>query len=122
MTERVYRQDNLAVALERSRDTATLAWKGVSDNRYPGQFLNPIIDELVNELQNLEVTIDLRELEYMNSSTVTPLISLVKRLDVNSKLVRVLFLEVEWQRTHSNCMSAIARTLKNVRIERLSSV
>ncbi len=118
MSECVYRLDGLVLVVERVGGIATVLWKGVSDHRYPGQFLNPLIAELGQELENLEVTVDLRGLEYMNSSTVTPLIGLIKRLDANGKPVRVVFLDVEWQRTHSNCMSAIARTLKNVRIER----
>jgi anti-anti-sigma regulatory factor len=117
MSERVYQQDGLVFAVQQEAGTATVSWKGVSDSRFPGQFLNPLIQDCVEQLRDCEVTVDLSQLEYMNSATVMPLINLVKRLDGNGKPVRVLFLDVEWQRTHGNCMSAIARTLKNVRIE-----
>jgi hypothetical protein len=118
MTGCVHRQDGLVFSVERSGRTATICLKGVSDARYPGHFLNPLIEEWVDKLKDSEVTVDLRQLEYMNSATVMPIINMVKRLDVNGMPVRVLFLDVDWQRIHGNCMSAIARTLKNVRIER----
>lgn len=117
MRERVYRNENLTLVVTASGGTATVSWRGVSDSRFPAQFLGPIIDELGNDLQRLDVVIDLRELKYMNSSSVLPLIALIKRLDGNGKSVRVRFQNVDWQRTHHNCMSAMARTLKNVHIE-----
>jgi anti-anti-sigma regulatory factor len=118
MSQCVYKQDSLVFAVEQCDGTATICWKGVSDGRFPGQFLNPLIQEWAEKLKDVEVTVDLRQLEYMNSATVWPLLNLVKRLDANGKPVRVVFLDVEWQRIHGNCMSAIARTLKNVRVER----
>ena len=118
MTGCVHRQDGLVFAVEQSAGTATIGLKGVSDARFPGHFLNPLIEEWVDKLKGSEVTVDLRQLEYMNSATVMPIINMVKRLDANGMPVRVVFLDVDWQRIHGNCMSAIARTLKNVRVER----
>ncbi len=118
MTGCVHRQDGLVFSVERSDGAATVSLKGVSDARFPGHFLNPLIDEWVDKLKGSEVTVDLRQLEYMNSATVMPIINMVKRLDANGMPVRVVFLDVDWQRIHGNCMSAIARTLRNVRIER----
>jgi anti-anti-sigma factor len=118
MTGCVHTQDSLVFSVERSGATATIRLKGVSDARHPAHFLGPLIDEWVDQLKDCEVTVDLRQLEYMNSATVMPIINMVKRLDGNGMPVRVVFLDVDWQRIHGNCMSAIARTLKNVRVER----
>ena len=118
MTGCVHRQDGLVFAVEQSAGTATIGLKGVSDARFPSHFLNPLIEEWVERLKDSEVTVDLRQLEYMNSATVMPIINMVKRLDANGMPVRVVFLDVDWQRIHGNCMAAIARTLKNVRVER----
>ena len=120
MSEQVYEQDGFTWAVAQFRERATIAWRGVADNRYPGPFLDPLTEEWVSKLSDVEVTVDLRDLEFMNSATVTPLIKLVRRLDKNGKPVRVVFLDVEWQRIHGNCMSAIARTLTNVKVERQS--
>ena len=113
----VYEQDQLVVVVEVSGTSATVVWRGVSDARHPGRFLNPLTEKLTQQLHFAQVTVDVRQLEYMNSATVKPLVGLVKALDANGKSVRVLFSEVDWQRTHCNCMSAVARTLKNVSVE-----
>ena len=118
MSECVYRQDGLSLTLEQSAGTATITWKGVSDGRFPGRSLNPLFREWVEKLQGSKVVVDLTRLEYMNSATVMPLIQMVRQLDASAKQVRVLFLDVDWQRTHGNCMKAVARTLKNVQVER----
>ena len=113
----VYQRDGFVVAVEQSGEKATIAWKGVCDERVPGQFIGPLIEQWGETLKECEVTVDLRRLEYMNSAMVKQLINLVKRLDENGKSVTVLFLNVEWQRVHGSCMAAIARTLRNVRVE-----
>lgn len=119
MNERTYQHEGLTLVVRRLGSKATVLWQGVSDSRHPAQFLNPVIEELGDSLQNTDVTIDLRHLQYMNSSTVQPLIVMIRRLDANGRPVRVVFLDVDWQRTHRNCMSAMARTFKNVQIEKL---
>jgi anti-anti-sigma regulatory factor len=117
MSECVFRQDGFVFAVQESGEKATIAWKGVGDDRLPRQFLGPLIEQWGQKLKDSEVTVDLRQLEYMNSAMVMQLISLVKRLDANGKPVVVMFLNVEWQRVHGSCMAAIARTLENVRVE-----
>jgi anti-anti-sigma regulatory factor len=121
MNEQTYQHEGLTLVVRRLGTKATVLWQGVSDSRHPAQFLNPVIDELGDSLQNTDVTIDLRHLQYMNSSTVQPLIAMIRRLDANGRPVRVVFLDVDWQRTHRNCMSAMARTFKNVQIEKFQA-
>ncbi len=116
MSQQTYEYEGLVLEVERSAAKAQIRWKGVSDSRFPGRFLNPLIDALVREMQGAAVTVDLRRLQYMNSATVHPMVSLVKRLDENGMPITVLFDRTDWQKTHRNCMAAIARTLKNVTV------
>ncbi|MBN1611489.1 MAG: hypothetical protein JW940_32950 [Polyangiaceae bacterium] len=117
MSECLYQRDGFVFSVEQSGEKATVAWKGVCDDRSPSRFVSPLIEEWGEKLKECDVTVDLRQLEYMNSAMVMQLINLVKRLDQNGKTVTVLFLNVEWQRVHGTCMAAIARTLRNVRVE-----
>jgi hypothetical protein len=117
MSEWVYQRDGFVFSVEQSGDRATVAWRGVCDDRFPAHFVGPLIERWGPELRHCEVTVDLCQLEYMNSAMVMELINLVKRLDENGKPVTVRFLNVEWQRVHGSCMAAIARTLRNVRVE-----
>jgi anti-anti-sigma regulatory factor len=117
MTETRFEHEGLSVVVSRSKDEASVSWRGVSDSRNPAAFLNPIMKDLEKDLQNRHVTIDLSSLEYMNSATVTPLITGIKSFDSVARSVLVVFSDTDWQRTHVQCMRAIARTLKVVRIE-----
>ena len=117
MMEWVHEQDGLTIVVTKSGSSARVAWKGVSDARNPGAFLNPLLQSWTEKLKHSEVTVDLTGLDYMNSATVMPLITFIKHLDANGKPISLVFREIDWQRTHRNCMAALARTLTNVRVE-----
>jgi len=112
-----FEQDGLCIQMTRAAGHITVSWLGVSDSRSPAAFLNPVIEQITRSAGGSAVTVDFTRLEYMNSATVTPLISLVKSLDQAKSRVLLLFAEVDWQRTHLQCMKAIARTMSNVRVE-----
>jgi hypothetical protein len=112
-----FEQDGLIINASRSTNgKGTVTWCGVSDSRTPGVFLRPVLRELSEKLKGAEVTVDFSKLEYMNSATVSPLINFVKALDGTCSRTLVLFSETDWQRTHLQCMRAIAITLKNTQV------
>jgi len=112
-----FEQDGLRIEMSRASENVTVSWLGVSDSRSPAAFLNPVIERITRSAAGSSVTVDLTRLEYMNSATVTPLIQLVRSLDQAKSRVLLLFAEVDWQRTHLQCMKAISRTMTNVRVE-----
>lgn len=112
-----FERDALTILVHRSGIEAAMLWVGESDSRNPSEFLNPIIKQQVSELAGLPVTVDLTGLTYMNSATVAPLISCIKLFDASASAVHVLFSDADWQRTHVQCLRAISRTLKRVRID-----
>jgi anti-anti-sigma regulatory factor len=95
----------------------TIAWSGESDSRNPGEFLNPLMARLAKQCANQSVTVEFSELKYMNSATVAPLISCIKAFDAVATSVLVTFSDVDWQRTHVQCVRTISRTLKHVTVE-----
>jgi hypothetical protein len=112
-----YENDALAVHVTRNADDVTIAWTGESDARAPGEFLNPLFARLVTEFTGLNVTIDFSTLKYMNSATVAPLIVSIKSFDAKAAALLVVFSDMDWQRTHVQCVRTISRSLKKVRIE-----
>jgi hypothetical protein len=116
-----FEQDGLVISASRANGKGTVAWCGVSDSRTPGIFLRPVLRDLSEKMKGAEVTVDFSKLEYMNSATVSPLINFVKALDGGCKRTVVLFSESDWQRTHLQCMRAIATTLKNTMVDSLRS-
>jgi hypothetical protein len=114
---RTLTKDALSIVVERSDSEASMTWLGESDGRNPSEFLTPIVTQLASELSGLPVTIDLTGLAYMNSATVAPLIACIKAFDACAPVVHVQFSNVDWQRTHVQCLRTISRKLKGVRIE-----
>ena len=112
-----FENEGLTVTVNRSGIEVTISWIGESDSRNPGAFLNPIITRLVKELSGLNITIDFGGLKYMNSATVAPLITCIKSFDGSAASVLVIFSDMDWQRTHVQCVRTISRALKKVRIE-----
>jgi anti-anti-sigma regulatory factor len=112
-----FERDGLTVIVAKTAHDASIRWTGESDSRNPGDFLNPISSQLVKDLAGFDVTIDFSGLTYMNSATVAPLIGCIKALDGTAKSVLVTFSDLDWQRTHLQCVRTISRTLKKVRVE-----
>jgi hypothetical protein len=112
-----FEQDGLVINASRANGKGTVAWGGVSDSRTPGIFLRPVLRDLSEKMKGAEVTVDFTKLEYMNSATVAPLINFVKTLDGTCTRTVVLFSQTDWQRTHLQCMRAIATTLRNVMVD-----
>lgn len=117
MTDKRFEHEGLIIHASRAGTRCFITWRGISDARSPSAFLNPVIKELTEHAKGSEVTVDFSRLDYMNSATVGPMLSLVRLLDANQQSVLVLFAETDWQRTHLKCMSAIARTLRYVKVE-----
>jgi anti-anti-sigma regulatory factor len=116
MTQR-FENGNLKIAVARTPAVTTVTWSGESDSRNPVDFLNPLIAKLSKDLVGQNVVIDFSELTYMNSATVAPLINTIKALDGAAASVLVVFSDMDWQRTHVQCVRTIARALKKVKIE-----
>ncbi len=93
-------EGELALELTRAEGLLRLAWRGRSADREPGRFLVPVLGEALAlaKAEKLPLALDFTELEYMNSSTFTPV---VKALDESRRLSVPLVLEYalarKWQ-------------------------
>jgi hypothetical protein len=112
-----FEQGELVIAFERSVDQATMSWRGVSDSRNPDEFLEPVFRHVLSKAQGCELEIDFTGLDFMNSSTVSPIISLLKKLDAAKISTSVIFSDIDWQQTHMRCLRTIARVMPNVVVE-----
>ena len=111
-----FEQGGLLVTAIRSNGKGTVTLRGTSDSRTPESFLRPVLQDLSGRLSGATVTVDFSGLEYLNSATVAPLITFVKTLDSRCPEIVVWFSEAHWQRTHVQCMRAIAVNLQNTEI------
>lgn len=81
-------------------DALTLVFEGKSILRDPMEFLQPILFRVLDEAieAGTRLVLDFRPLEYMNSSTYTPLVKTLERARVGSGQLTVLYDEaLKWQ-------------------------
>ncbi|HET6438859.1 MAG TPA: hypothetical protein VFG59_12400 [Anaeromyxobacter sp.] len=81
MTEQVRRwaEGELRLEVRPGAGELRLAWLGRSADREPGRFLLPLLGQLLEECRaaGLRLHLDFTALEYMNSSTFTPIVKTI---------------------------------------------
>jgi hypothetical protein len=74
---------NNTLIIEVSEDDRTIKinWKGKSTDRDPSAFISPILSKALDSSTQYkkEMIIDFTELEYMNSSTITPISKIIEK-------------------------------------------
>lgn len=79
MTERKFVNNALTIRWRQEPGAIVLDWYGRSNEREPAQFILPILDEAVSAAGDQDLVMNFESLEYMNSSTITPLLRLLNR-------------------------------------------
>ena len=111
---------DLHIKIELQNNLTIMKWLGKSRERDPGAMLYPYFNEIINEINESELAIDFSELEYMNSSTVPPILKLFKLLDTRKIRTKILYdSRSGWQCASFKALSTIAETLDNVVVEGL---
>jgi hypothetical protein len=112
-----FEQEGLCIRVVRSGGKGQMLWSGHSDSRLPHVFLDPIVRRVVELMPGALLTVDFRELEYMNSSTVSSILNLLKSLDRAKIETVAIFADTDWQATHLRCMRTVTRALQNITVE-----
>ena len=95
-----YTQQMLTIEVAEGDDTINAVWRGKSIDREPAKFITPILTQMVKTSSGTQkrVTLDFRELAYMNSSTITPIIKILERAKRGSSSITVLYdKSLKWQ-------------------------
>ncbi len=112
---------DLQINIEEKNEKVVMKWLGKSRDRDPGLLLYPYFNDVINEMNNKELIIDFIKLEYMNSSTVPPILKLFKLLEEHNITTQILYdSQSGWQCASFKALSTIADTLKNVNIDGVS--
>ena len=94
-----FTEKDLSVVQTQTDGAVELVFRGKSNEREPGRFLTPI---LLNALSlappGQSVVLDFSALNYMNSSTFTPVVRFLEQARRNGQQVSVRYREdVKWQ-------------------------
>ena len=90
----------LQIELIENTNSITMAWTGKSTHRKPSEFISPILAETIrrSNASKKRIIMDFRRLEYMNSSTITPIIKILERAKRGATEITLLYNKsLKWQ-------------------------
>ena len=90
----------LNIEVTEKSDSIHMKWTGKSVDREPAKFLTPILVDLLEKGsdKNIRIFLDFRNLDYMNSSTITPVIKILERAKRGKIPTTVLYRKsLKWQ-------------------------
>ncbi|MDY7031949.1 MAG: hypothetical protein SVY10_08570 [Thermodesulfobacteriota bacterium] len=90
----------LNIEVTEKSDSIHMKWTGKSIDREPAKFLTPILVDLLEKGsdKNIRICLDFRKLDYMNSSTITPVIKILERAKRGKIPITVLYRKsLKWQ-------------------------
>jgi hypothetical protein len=93
---------DLAIEVAPDRTSSlTCTWRGKSNERHPGEVLNPWFDRLLDAAAaaGVSITMQFERLEHFNSSTISTLIRLIQNARARGVRLTVSYDQnVRWQR------------------------
>jgi hypothetical protein len=94
-----------------------MSWLGRSENREPAAVLNPYLGKIVDAIAGKKLDVDFARLEYMNSSTVPPIIQMIKLLDTRGVETKIFYnKDSKWQAASFKALETISRMLNHVQV------
>jgi len=95
-----YNESLLTIKVTEETDNYFIHWSGKSIERKPNLFITPILIKFLRKSINNDkrIILDFCEIEYMNSSTITPIIKILERAKRGKVKVSVIYLKsLKWQ-------------------------
>jgi hypothetical protein len=109
----LYVNESLRINVKEYVDSISIEWTGKSIDRNPGKFITPI---LVNALS--KTSQNKKRLDYMNSSTITPIIKILDRAKRGSTRVTALYdKSLKWQDLAFSALEIFQTVDKRVEIK-----
>ena len=96
----------------------TITWIGKSEARDPTSIINPYFKKIFDKLKGKTLEIKFEQLKYMNSSTVPPIIQLIKNLEESGIQSTITYdKDSKWQIASFKALETIVRTMKNISVK-----
>lgn len=116
--EELFSSDRLAISYATTPSRYTLFWRGECDFRDPSEALGPTLRGVLPELRERRLVLDFRGLNFMNSSSVSPILMFIKAACSRGIPVHLIYnVNLSWQRTTASSMRALSRSLRNLSVE-----
>ncbi len=110
--------ESLEIVLRNEGNKTFMAWKGQSDDRNPSILLDPYLDSLLDDLKGSELNIEFEKLEYMNSSTVQPIVQFLKKLNTNEiKTIVTYDANSKWQSASFKALNTFSKMFPHITVK-----
>jgi len=114
---RNYIGKSLQIMIDTQEDHIKMTWIGQSDDKNPAETLNPYIENLIDEFKDKTLIIAFEKLEYMNSSTVPPIIWFLKLLNQNQIDTEITYsAKTKWQSASFKALETLSLTMDTIRV------
>ena len=90
----------LTIEVKENETSFNIRWTGISIEREPTRFITPVLVDVIKKGsdRNKRIILDFRELAYMNSSTITPVIKILERAKRGETQIEVVYQKsLKWQ-------------------------
>jgi len=114
-----YGNELLRIEVTEKNDSIEIKWTGKSTNRSPSKFITPILVNVlkVSSEHDKRIVLDFRQLDYMNSSTITPIIKVLERAKKGKTQVSVIYSKtIKWQDLNFSALKLFETKDKRVEI------
>ena len=112
-----FKGGSLEINLSKEGNKNLMQWHGQSVDRSPSALLNPYLDGLINDLKGTELIVDFIKLEYMNSSTVPPIIQFLKNIDASGITTTITYdANSKWQAASFKALETLALMMNNITV------
>ncbi len=108
---------SLKVEISKERNPTKISFNGKSDDRFPERILDKYFESIVPELSG-DLTIEFLDLKFMNSSTVTSLVKLMRILEDREIHATFVYNEnLKWQLPSFKALKTISRDSKYITVK-----
>jgi hypothetical protein len=119
MNTKVYSNKELQLEVRHDHDAVRIVWTGRSTARDPVAFIGPVLAEVLARTADAgtPIVLDFRGLEYMNSSTITPVIRILHEAKKGKNRVTVLYQRAaKWQELSFSALTIFETDDKRIEI------
>lgn len=108
--------EELTIEVKETADTVVITWLGKSRNLNPATILVPYFNSLMPHLIGKNVEIDFTRLNLMNSSTVHPILTFIKKLSAKDVNTLVKYdSSLTWQKASFDPLSIVFACLPHIK-------
>ncbi len=116
-TMRTFENEGLMISVHAAGGKTHILFSGKSDSRDPGALIRRVREEIIKTAGKQPALIDISELEFMNSATVSPILDLLKSFnDAAIDTTMIFDTRKDWQRINFNCMKVIVKKFSCVTV------